>query len=99
VGEPGTAYSQWLQTKIRVPHFDKIALRLQEMRRGRRAACLITPKWSAATWGAEVRRLSKHRLQLGKASEVLRDEGTASAKERSDWTRWELEAHLVVPDG
>jgi hypothetical protein len=41
IGEPGMHQSQWIQTRVQCPVFDNIPLRLAEMRRARKPACIV----------------------------------------------------------
>jgi hypothetical protein len=58
LGEPGMDRNHWLQTRVQCPLFDRIAIRVQEMRRSRRPACIVVPTWRSAVWRAELHAYS-----------------------------------------
>jgi hypothetical protein len=92
-GEPGMSWSKWLQTKVVAPRFNNIMIRLQEMIRARRPACIITPHWEAGVWRPVLLQHSRSRLQMGKIQDVVSwNEMTVT---HAGWT---LEAHLVIPE-
>jgi hypothetical protein len=91
LGEPGMDRNHWLQTRVQCPLFDRIAIRVQEMRRSRRPACIVLPAWKSAVWRAELHAYSTQRMRLGSMRAALVQEAVASHD------GWELEAHLIMP--
>ena len=89
LGEPGMSHTQWLQTRVQAPKFDKVAVRLEEMIRARRPACIVVPAWTGQLWWNTLTRHSKKRLKLGLATEVLVDVETTHSVP--------MEAHLITP--
>jgi hypothetical protein len=84
LGEPGIDRNHWMQTRVQCPLFDRIAIRVQEMRRARTPAFVVVPRWPSATWRPELLSYSAHRLKLGAM--------------RAQHDSWEMEAHLIVPE-
>ena len=80
---------QWLQTRVQAPKFDKVAVRLEEMIRARRPACLVVPAWTGQLWWTTLTRHSKERLKLGLATAVLDGVDTVHSVP--------MEAHLITP--
>ena len=89
LGEPGMSHTQWLQTRVQAPKFDKVAVRLEEMIRARRPACIVVPAWTGQLWWNTLTRHSKKRLKLGLATEVLLGVETTHSVP--------MEAHLITP--
>jgi hypothetical protein len=92
LGEPGIDRNHWLQTRVQCPLFDRIAIRVQEMRRARTPACIVVPRWPSAAWRPGLLSFSAHRLKLGAMRAALIDETLAVHDS------WEVEAHLIVPE-
>jgi hypothetical protein len=89
VGQPGLIPATWLRTRVQAPRFDKIAVRMQEMIRARRPACIVTPRWvSQAWWPAMLRHTTAYR-RLGTVREVLEDADRATHE-------WIMEARILV---
>jgi ribonuclease HI len=89
-GEPGMHRVQWLRTNIRVPEFDTVRQRLEEMIRARRPGCIVVPVWGGQVWWNTLKRYSSARLRIGTARRTL-----ASYEGPHDPS---MEAHLVVPE-
>jgi hypothetical protein len=92
LGEPGIDRNHWLQTRVQCPLFDRIAIRVQEMRRARTPACIVVPRWPSAAWRPELLSYSAHRLKLRAMRPALIDETLAVHDS------WEMEAQLIVPE-
>lgn len=91
--EPGIDPCIWRQTTIHVPVFNKIGLRLQEMRRARRPGCIVVPTWPGPAT-RELHTYSSHRLRLGEMSKLLHENAQHAIAHAS----WEMEAHLIIPE-
>jgi len=89
-GEPGMHRVQWLRTSIRVPEFDTVRQRLEEMIRARRPGCIVVPVWGGQVWWNTLKRYSSARLRIGTARRTL-----ASYEGPHDPS---MEAHLIVPE-
>ena len=88
-GEPGVHKVQWLRTNIRVPEFDMVRQRLEEMIRARRPGCIVVPVWGGQLWWNTLKRHSAARLRIGAAQQTLKNyAGPHEPK---------MEAHLIVP--
>jgi hypothetical protein len=94
IGEPGMHQNQWLQTRVQCPVFDNIPLRLAEMRRARKPACIVVPLWPGRAWRADLLHLSEASLSLGHWKNVLSAASLRGAMEHANWV---MEAHLIVP--
>jgi hypothetical protein len=95
-GEPGMDANEWLQTRVIAPVFDHIQLRLTEMIRARRPACLIVPQWPGAVWRATLMMHSRHRLALGTMNEAVQMR-EADGADRAH-AGWRMEAHLIATE-
>ena len=90
-GEPGLDKCRWKQTMIQYPKFDRVALRLEEMRRTRKPGCIIVPQWPSQPWYNQLKSVSKARKRLKGCMEIT--------KETEGWPHnWAMEAHLVIPE-
>jgi hypothetical protein len=90
-GEPGLSQHTWTKTKVHVPVFDNIGLRLSEMVKSRQPGCIVVPAWHSSTWHAAISAHAKHTLALGRMGDVLcRDDMQGHAA-------WHMEAHLIIP--
>jgi hypothetical protein len=99
LGEPGLHPNHWLQTQLHVPVLGSIAARIQEMRRARKLACIVVPRWQGQAWWPQMKQLSLHVLRLGPARHVLQWDEAA----QRDWSRvardTQMEAHLLLAEG
>ena len=93
-GLPGVKASYWNRTTIRVPRLDGVAIRLEEMRRGRKPGCIVVPKWPAAPWGAQLRKNSAGVLRMGRIGEVLKQ--TEEVRREHANHNWQMEAWIVT---
>lgn len=99
LGEPGLDHNNWdpVQTRVQAPVFDHIRVRIQEMRRARKPACIVVPKWRGESWWPELASHSVARMQLGAIGEVMTEE--ACKKIGSGMHKgWQMEAHLIMPE-
>jgi ribonuclease HI len=91
IGQPGLVEAKWLQTRVQAPHWDNIGVRIQEMIRARKPACIIVPRWNAV-WLPMLRRHSVAYLKLGMTEEVLEREASMGS------VRCLMEAHVLTPE-
>jgi ribonuclease HI len=91
VGQPGLISVEWLRTRVQAPRFDNIHIRIQEMIRARRPACIVVPRWIGRPWWPALNSHSIAHLRLGPMREVLEESDSLT----HDWT---MEARVLVPE-
>ena len=91
LGAPDMHKVQWLRTRVQAPKFDSIAVRLHEMIRARRPACIVVPRWPGQLWGRTLRTHSHASCYIGTSQQTLLGGGTIHNAR--------MEAHLILPRG
>jgi hypothetical protein len=94
-GQPGIHAAYWRRTRLHTPHFDKVAVRLAEMRRARQPGCIVVPRWTGQTWWPNLLAASAASLPLGRARDLFVLSPEQAGKMHLTW--W-AEAHLVIPE-
>lgn len=97
-GLPGSHRHQYARTRVIAPRLDTIGVRIQEMQRAKKAACIVVPKWASAPWRVHLNDVSTRALDLGRMKEVLAAEHFEQGEELQH-ARWGMEAHVIGGGG
>lgn len=94
LGEPGITSNHWLQTAVQTPKLDHVQVRIEEMIRARRPACILVPAWRGATWWPMLKQFSAEVRPMGPAKDVYK----LFAPQDTTIQDADIQAHILVPE-